>query len=570
MKKNKSLLLISSVLLGGLITPSNVVVSEKCEEVIAYESVVANSTSLKLDNKKLVIGEGEVDKSSTYVQYGKNTVSGNDVLRFATAVKGELSSLKYYYTYGETTKEVEITTLYKGLNVEGNTTYYTPSGLTTASSAEGQYYWACFTLEFKSEKEINTEFSSYLLINEEIQNETALTTLGKVKYAHNTTLSPEVPTEWVDVNYKVNLGSWDVSKDANGVATLKNTSNKSMLMFEEELFAEGGNIAFDLTTDNLSGFSAQGLVFGAYNANAYWTSSTDKYYVVGRNTSGKPYATGISGAAINNIDLGSVVNNINVTDTTKTYRYNLVVNGDTTVVYIDGALAGIARFKYDFTGGYIGISSGVKGTISLSNIQVNGKGLNVKLPEELSQSTTGYKVNSGEATVTDNKIATTANKTTVMLTDVKVGDGSVIEFDLKSSTSYQVAYPQSIILGAANPDIIYTTSTDFYYAVGRMKNGKMGGYYVNGGSFNFGTEATDGTAVQVMQDVAKTYRIKVEIDYSVEGEETFVTYVDGVFARSFTFNYGFRGEYIGFTSAASGELEISNIVVDNVAYTLSN
>lgn len=172
--------------------------------------------------------------------------------------------------------------------------------------------------------------------------------------------------------------------------------------------------------------------------------------------------------------------------------------------------------------------------------------------------------------VTDNKIATTANKTTVMLTDVKVGDGSVIEFDLKSSSSYKATYPQSIILGAANPDIIYTTSTDFYYAVGRLKNGKMGGYYVNGGSFNFAPEATDGTAVQVMQDVAKTYRIKVEIDYSVEGEETFVTYVDGVFARSFTFYYGFRGEYIGFTSAASGELEISNIVVDNVAYTLAN
>ena len=73
-----------------------------------------------------------------------------------------------------------------------------------------------------------------------------------------------------------------------------------------------------------------------------------------------------------------------------------------------------------------------------------------------------------------------------------------------------------------------------------------------------------------MQDVTKTYRIKVVIDYSVEGKESYITYVDGVFARTLNFTHGFRGEYIGFTSAASGVLEISNIVVDNVAYTLSN
>ena len=63
--------------------------------------------------------------------------------------------------------------------------------------------------------------------------------------------------------------------------------------------------------------------------------------------------------------------------------------------------------------------------------------------------------------------------------DVKVGDGSVIEFDLKSSTSYAATYPQSLIVGAANDDIVYTTKSDNYYGIGRLKNGKVGGYYVN-------------------------------------------------------------------------------------------
>ena len=385
-----------------------------------------------------------------------------------------------------------------------------------------------------------------------------------------------IPTEWVDVNHKINLGMWDVSEDENGIATFKNTSNKSMLMFEEELFKNGGRISFDMKSDNLfTGASAQGLVFAANSSDIEWVKSTDYYYVIGRTKDGRPYATGIAGGKIDNLALSLGFNSELLTDTNKTYRFDLVVDytTDKTLVYVDGTLAGVARFKNDLSGSYIGLSSGINGKVEISNIQINGKGLNIYIPE-ITSGTTSYKINSGAASIVDKDgvqtIVTSANKTTIMLSDVKVGDGSVIEFDLKSSTSYAATYPQSLIVGAANDDIVYTTKSDNYYGIGRLKNGKVGGYYVSAGSYNFAPSATDGEAVQVMQDVTKTYRIKVVIDYSVESKESYITYVDGVFARTLNFTHGFRGEYIGFTSAASGVLEISNIVVDNVAYTLSN
>lgn len=185
MKKNKLLAIIFPMLFGGLITPT--VVNNKIidNDVIAYEET-SDATKIKLNRKNVIINNEEVDSSETYVQYGKNTSTGNDILRFATAVKGNLKSLTYYYSYADNTREVSISSVYKGLNVNGTTTYYTDNGLSTNVEDAGQYYWACFTLEFKSEKQINTNFEAYLNIvdvnYETYATAAKATTLGDLKH----------------------------------------------------------------------------------------------------------------------------------------------------------------------------------------------------------------------------------------------------------------------------------------------------------------------------------------------------------------------------------------------------
>lgn len=111
--------------------------------------------------KKLTIQEID-DKQSTfkaskiYVQTGSDT-EGNEYLRFATALRGNFSNVKYTRTMvGKEDKNAIVETVYKGISTTNN-------GETISSYSNGEslfnyditstkdYYWACYTIKYISE-----------------------------------------------------------------------------------------------------------------------------------------------------------------------------------------------------------------------------------------------------------------------------------------------------------------------------------------------------------------------------------------------------------------------------------
>ena len=386
-----------------------------------------------------------------------------------------------------------------------------------------------------------------------------------------TTVETGIPTEWIDVTYKVNLGSWNVTKDSNGVATFTNSTIKSMLMFNENIFSNGGELSFDIKVDGkFTGASSQGVVFASPHADNVWVQTGDYYYCAGRNKTGKITGLYCVNGPYTNITGADLFNNDPMADVSKTYRVKVVANyeRDIAYVYVDGSLATILRYKQGLNGGYIGLTSGISGYMTVSNIIVNGKGLKVAVAEpSFITNTGGFELVDNDGTPT---LVSTALMSTVMLTDAKIVDGSVIEFDFKSTNFTGWCPPQGVILGASSLDVKAQSTTDNFYVIGRMNSGKIGGSVVINGVHTY-THATavDSTALTAMADATKTYRIKIEVDYSGTGD-TYRVYVDGTLGRTLTFDLGYRGEYFGFlTGAKGGTMEVSNIVIDGKPYVLT-
>lgn len=171
--------------------------SEKIEEDFKeYVYDIDNKSKGIAISRGLQIGDGTMDVSQTFVQYAEKQEEGSNYyyLRFATAVKGEISSLKY--TRGqvsgklEETKEVSL--VYSGLNAAGQTYYYTGdasinNGLTTDSSYLGKYYWACYTIRYSSLDLVDYDVDMTLKVNDDITNvrSASLTQLLYGDHDHN-------------------------------------------------------------------------------------------------------------------------------------------------------------------------------------------------------------------------------------------------------------------------------------------------------------------------------------------------------------------------------------------------
>lgn len=103
------------------------------------------------DAESFVGSDEVVAYSPTYAQYGTNPETGNKVLRFATAVKGAIESISYTRApIGDETEAhvKEVYTLYAGIMASGENQYYTSEGLSQSEEDKGQYYWACYSIEY--------------------------------------------------------------------------------------------------------------------------------------------------------------------------------------------------------------------------------------------------------------------------------------------------------------------------------------------------------------------------------------------------------------------------------------
>lgn len=146
---------------------------------VEYAEDYANNQGINLDNKKASIGVGSLDVSPTFVQYGMINEDGKDlyVMRFATAVKGDISSLTYTReaienVSAEVNKEVK--TLYSGISAGSSTYYYDASTkeVSTDESLKGEYYWACYTVKYVNGTNFNTDLSLSFKVNgEEVNKE---------------------------------------------------------------------------------------------------------------------------------------------------------------------------------------------------------------------------------------------------------------------------------------------------------------------------------------------------------------------------------------------------------------
>lgn len=165
MKKQNYLalgLILASIPFVGSASTINSPLKEECLDGLNQES------NLKVDVKRALIGDETMSISKTFVQYGQDPTDNKYVLRFATAVKGNISSIKYVREIeGKDVIEKEVSEVYRGILANDSTYYYDGSNLTTNPEMKGLYYWACYTIHFNTDTYRNSNISAYIKVIEE-------------------------------------------------------------------------------------------------------------------------------------------------------------------------------------------------------------------------------------------------------------------------------------------------------------------------------------------------------------------------------------------------------------------
>lgn len=165
--------LVGVSLFATIFTPNIKIENTTNSSLIEYAS--DNFNKGKVDIKRL---ENVSDDTSyvvgptMYVQMGENETS--KFLRFATPIKGNPDKVEYTRTYDKdgTTdqKSKEVITVYPGIRSGEKDFYYNDEGLTETKPKTIEYYWACYTIEFRGEKIINDyltkDFTLELKVND--------------------------------------------------------------------------------------------------------------------------------------------------------------------------------------------------------------------------------------------------------------------------------------------------------------------------------------------------------------------------------------------------------------------
>ena len=138
------------------------------------------------------------------------------------------------------------------------------------------------------------------------------------------TLDPEIPSEFIKTGYNKGVGDWNITKDANGIATFESKVNKCSLIFKEELFSGSGTLSFNLKVDgNFTGASVQGIVFGSSVDEISWTTSNDTFFTAGRDKEGHVGLTTIYKGGVGNDDAENPTDAVMMPDVTQTYNIKL-------------------------------------------------------------------------------------------------------------------------------------------------------------------------------------------------------------------------------------------------------
>ena len=244
MKKQLALFALSATLLtAGIIVDKSEIKSKGFEE--SATDLYSKENNIKKIRKTNEVVTPIVETSIMYAQSGNDGT--NSYLRFATAVKGDVTSITFNRKVeGKEDRPLECKTLYKGISSNGKTYYYNGEDLVTAQDENtNNYYWACYTIKFEANSSyLDKNITLEMTINGEsgiIANKTTSykfdSQIGKITGIQ---VTRELTSSYL-VGQAITFDELEVSSfDANGskVATIPS----------EELEFYEGEEKLDLTT----------------------------------------------------------------------------------------------------------------------------------------------------------------------------------------------------------------------------------------------------------------------------------------------------------------------------------
>lgn len=263
---------------GGFV--NNIVEGEqtqKCEDGFGITETTNDESNKFLSKevkKAAYIGnDSTLEFSRTYVQsFKKNNVA---YLRFATAVKGTFKNLKYIRTMGSDVKEVEVTTMYKGITTNNGVAYYTGTDISTDSKYSGQYLWAVYIIRFDSVNSKATDITAKLEIEEtdgsKDYSEEKTTSLAKdlaltaqdlfgsdynIGFALSSYAENDLTNSADDIYCKYSNDGTNMTFDMKGLGTFSDTEYVKIVL-HNSLYNRtgwgliGGDVTFDISKDTI-------------------------------------------------------------------------------------------------------------------------------------------------------------------------------------------------------------------------------------------------------------------------------------------------------------------------------
>ncbi len=190
------------------------------------ESTELEDTKLQKVNIRKAYSATEFQTSKIYTQVD----TSGTYLRFATAIKGEVNSIKYNRTiegYTSSKDGFEVTTLYKGISNGEEVSFYNGRSLFDEKiTGTNDYYWACYTIKFNTDTYKNANIDVKLMVN------------GKEVASTNTSLNNQInyskPELSLGEHYKNNLGS--LNYDINSYAEIGGNCVQDSLVIGNNIY----------------------------------------------------------------------------------------------------------------------------------------------------------------------------------------------------------------------------------------------------------------------------------------------------------------------------------------------
>ena len=201
----KQLIFLFSTLLMISIVSNN---QKNNQEILNETTTIKNNdTKIKLlqNNQENTVNDFQCSK--IFTQYGKD--ADNEYLRFAIAIKGDVSSVKYTRVINpldsnvKQTKILEVECLYNGIKNGDETSYYNDNGELVSEKTD--YYWACYTIKFNNDSLYKKEnISVFVSINGE-EKSANTKSLEIAKEERGKTLIVDSKYKWNGIDYSPSL-----------------------------------------------------------------------------------------------------------------------------------------------------------------------------------------------------------------------------------------------------------------------------------------------------------------------------------------------------------------------------